>query len=191
MRSTPWLSRNSPINAWMYRPTPVASPSPSARVSIATRRCPTSFSLPLWGTVGWGRSGVGIDPRLLREDLEHPPGGKPVEVVGPQGHDTIAHRRDGRPLWGGEHEGAGRRRHVEGIAIVSDDPHAELAESRDLVDRHIGELEREAWLGDAGSRLPDRLLVAGAAQDDDAFGHRLVGHHGKPFRRPGWHSPLR
>jgi hypothetical protein len=69
-----WDSRKAPIRAWMYRPTPVATPSPSARVSIATR-----------SVVGPepGGSGVGIDPRLLREDLQHPPGGEPFEVVGP------------------------------------------------------------------------------------------------------------
>src|ERR1700682_372543 len=113
MRSTPWLSRSAPINAWMYRPTPDASPSPSARVSTATR---------IGGRPRPTGSGVGIDPRLLREDLEHPPGGEPVEVVGPQGHDAIADRRDVGLSCGGEHEGAGGRRHVEGIAIVTDHP---------------------------------------------------------------------
>src|ERR1700693_2466517 len=166
----------------MYRPTPVASPSPSAPVSMPTRSRvrpePTG-------------SGVGIDPRLLREDLEHPPGREPFEVIGPQGHDAIADRRYVGLACGRDHEGAGGCRDVECIAIVSDDPKAELAENCHLVDRHFGELERKRWLGDAGPRLPDGLLIASTAREDDASRNRLFGHNGKTLRRPGRHPPLR
>jgi len=66
-------SLNRLTSAWMYRPTPVPASSLSARVSNATRSGP--FSLPLWGRVGWGRSGVGIEPSLLAESLHHVAGG--------------------------------------------------------------------------------------------------------------------
>src|SRR5947209_6157290 len=177
----PRLSRKAPISAWMYRPTPVAAPSPSARVSIAT----TS----LWRPEPTG-SGVSIDPRLLREGLQHPPGGEAFEIVGPQGHDAITNRRDVGLAGGGEHQRAGGRRDVERIAIVPDDAKAELAEHGHLVRRHVSELERKGGLGDAGPRLADGLLIAGSTQDHDAFRRRLVGHHGKAFRRPARRAPL-
>src|SRR5438876_10201565 len=104
----PRLSRKAPISAWMYRPTPVAAPSPSARVSIAT----TS----LWRPEPTG-SGVSIDPRLLREGLQHPPGGEAVEVVGPQGDAAITTRRDVGLGGGSEHQPDGGRRDVERLAI--------------------------------------------------------------------------
>jgi hypothetical protein len=118
------------------------------------------------------------------------PGGEAFEIVGPQGDDAVAHRRDVRLAGSGKHEGAGGRGDMKRVTVVTDDTKAELAEHGHLVNGHVGEFERERWLGDASPRLPDGRLIAGSAQDDDAFRHRLVGYHSKAFRWPGGPPPL-